>query len=257
MGGDLWSSTDGQRWLRARRGYATAVRVVAASKYTKSKDPERDRKAFLDLDAWYSHREVGRRDVFTVPLTAQKLARVAKWKLSKGTFRPGLLQKVESNTAGLVARTWKELSDKRKRGPKDGGALGRVLLAMRTLDKRLHGVGPATASAVLAPLCEACAFMSDEAMLGCRLFKDARQLKYDHKTFERFLHLMHEKANVLGRGKWVPDDIQRALFAEAVRLRVAPQQWKDAEAGPRRVMKRPAARSSDASAPTISKRRKR
>merc|ERR1712032_423511 len=69
--------------------------------------------------------------------------------------------------------------------------------------------------------------MSDEAMLACKLFDDPRKLKYDHKTFERFLVLMHEKATTLKTGKapWTAEDVQRALFADAIRKQVTAEQW--------------------------------
>merc|ERR1712232_1088088 len=62
------------------------------------------------------------------------------------------------------------------------------------------------------------------------MFQHKGQLRYDHTTFERFLTIMRDKAFKLRTSKapWLAEDVQRALFADAVRNRMTMGQWQEA-----------------------------
>merc|ERR1712113_324801 len=93
--------------------------------------------------------------------------------------------------------------------------------AVKLLDRTLHGVGPATATAVLARQFPwAVAFMSDDAMLASGLFDKVQGIKYDIKTFSDFNKLVQLKSDslnkTLGKKLWTGDAVARALWTEHV-----------------------------------------
>merc|ERR1712194_502256 len=92
----------------------------------------------------------------------------------------------------------------------------------KALDKNLHGVGPATATGLLARSFPASvAFMSDEAMLGCGLFSK----KSDMKTFTTFNEKVQNRARqlnaTLGRREWTGDAVARALWSVEMLAKLA------------------------------------
>lgn len=230
-GANLFRSSDLSAWTLARSNYACAIERLALSKYSKSKDPDSDRKEFVALDTWVTSPD-GNVNCFNGPLTREKLSKVVKWKLSKGSFRPGLQQKVDSNPDAEISEAWRKAAacivrreDNLVRRKNDSDVLSPeslcVMDAIKELDKHLCGVGPATASALLAPIIpDIAAFMSDEALLACGLFANTRTIKYDIKNYGRFNERMLAKARELNAKQkvsdefcWSPEDVQRALFA--------------------------------------------
>lgn len=212
----LFDSADGQRWKEALALYDEALQRVADRK----KDPSK----LQALDKWfYSAKEAKGAEV-----DKAYVCKVAEWKLSRGTFRPGLLQKVQSNSEQAVKKAFAAASESIEEDPAK---------ALKALDAALAGVGPATASAVL---CRAfpnkVAFMSDEAMLGCGLFSKASEIKYDLKTFARFNEIVQQKALELG-APWTGDAVAKALWATRTLQR-------DAAAPKPAVMKVPATKVS-------------
>ncbi|CAD7937582.1 unnamed protein product [Amoebophrya sp. A25] len=182
----------------------------------------------LDADNEFSVRTRSSSEVLTVVPTRQVLSLVVQWKLRRGTFRPGLLQKAESNTDAKLADAWrkaaKAMLDERGKTPGEEAEnkerrTAVALAGIKAIDKELFGVGPATASVLLARvLPEFVAVMSDEALLASGLFDSKGALKYDAKTFSKLNILLLEKAQELTKsgGKkttWVVDDVQRALWA--------------------------------------------
>ena len=124
---DLWDSGDCDAWEEALGQYEAAIRAL-------------DMKGLEELDRWYREELpllVGER---TPPyITREELVRVTKWKMRRGVWRERNMLLVEGNDPGVVRQTTEEafaaVPDPRK---------------PVAIISRLAGVGPATASAVLA-----------------------------------------------------------------------------------------------------------
>ncbi|MCC7104459.1 MAG: hypothetical protein IT307_04890 [Chloroflexi bacterium] len=127
MTGQLWSSHDLEAWQRALLAYPRVVQ-------------EQPSALLHRLDAWYREELpaalVGREPPY---LTPRELVQVVEWKMARGVWRPRNLQLARANDEAAVYAASQEAF---RRAP-DPAAPLRVL-------GRLKGVGPATASAVLA-----------------------------------------------------------------------------------------------------------
>ncbi|KFK38583.1 hypothetical protein AALP_AA3G132600 [Arabis alpina] len=138
-------------------------------------------------------------------LTTSELSQLMKWKLSRGKWRPRLLDFVSSLEDSVV----KSASEKAFKSLPD------ISKAVKELTV-LKGVGPATASAVLAAYAPDIApFMSDEAMeVALGNSKD-----YTLKQYLLFVTKLQEKSKELKlKGEWDgPSDIERALWSCTVR----------------------------------------
>ncbi|CAM9621401.1 unnamed protein product [Choristocarpus tenellus] len=87
------------------------------------------------------------------------------------------------------------------------------LMAAGKGDLKLKGVGPATASAVLAAYCGACPFMADEvidAVMG------TGQRKYTIGEYLQVQQALSEKALELGGDPWDAERVGKALWACAM-----------------------------------------
>ncbi|XP_020591202.1 uncharacterized protein LOC110032029 isoform X2 [Phalaenopsis equestris] len=113
-------------------------------------------------------------------VTQPELRRLLQWKLSRGKWRPRLLEFVSSLSETLVEsaskRAFASLPDLTK-------AVSELTI--------LKGVGPATASAVLAAYApEVAPFMSDEAMVAT--LGNAKE--YTLKKYISFAEILQKKA---------------------------------------------------------------
>ncbi|CAD7923047.1 unnamed protein product [Amoebophrya sp. A120] len=227
----LMKSNSLANWSDARKQYPAALTISTMDEARKLE--------LSKLDHFVSTEFAG-------PLTKEKLSKVVQWKLKKGTFRPGLLQKAESNTKEKLDTAWldatvaiaKTLVEDVKGGGNNSTSIEldkAGVEGVKQLDKHLFGVGPATASAVVAAvLPECCAFMSDEALLGSGVFPESvgkNDLKYTLKIYAEFNKRCVEKAKELNFAAtstrttgaankdanlfiWTADSVQRALYAK-------------------------------------------
>ena len=87
--------------------------------------------------------------------------------------------------------------------------------AIKIFSKEFFGVGPATASAIIAcAYPDYCAFFSDPAALSCGLWKDNKELKYTPKQYASFNKAMQDKAAQLsGKTPVTGNMVQTALWA--------------------------------------------
>lgn len=147
--------------------------------------------------------------VSDVQITQAELSEVMRWKLLRGKARPKLQAYVD------------ELPDATVRAASSAAfalaTKGQVKGALDALSKPLKGVGPATASAILAAYDQRIPFMSDEALalLGGKP-------KYTLAESADLTQLLGRLARVLQRAepagsarRWTAQCVQQAVWAAA------------------------------------------
>ncbi|XP_057973249.1 uncharacterized protein LOC131161480 [Malania oleifera] len=137
-------------------------------------------------------------------ITTPELSKLMQWKLTRGKWRPRLLDYVSSLDESLV----KSASQKAFQSLPD------ISKAVSELTV-LKGVGPATASAVLAAYVpDVAPFMSDEAMLVAL----GHSKDYTLKQYLIFAKKLQGKAKELSSegDSFTPSDVERALWSSAV-----------------------------------------
>jgi hypothetical protein len=137
-------------------------------------------------------------------LAKPELVRLLQWKLSRGKWRPRLMDFVKGLEDAVVesasCKAFAALPDLRK-------AITELTV--------LKGVGPATASAVLAAYApDVAPFMSDEAMVAA--LGNAKE--YTLKQYLAFAEKLQTKSKELSSGEEVftTSDVERALWSSAV-----------------------------------------
>ncbi|KAG2776709.1 hypothetical protein JG687_00013435 [Phytophthora cactorum] len=202
----LWSSSSEAAWAALWARYD----VVLQSQ--KKSD-------LATLDAWYlaTFPPILRVREPEPYVTQQELQHLMEWKLKKGKWRPQLMKFVsglsESEVKQASLNAFKEL----KRGN---------LRAATEALCVLKGVGPATASAVLAAYDENVPFMADEALEAIAGIIGPR--KYTLPHFLSFAEQLHAKAKWLNEQRaanddekagdtesWTAQHVQLCLYVEA------------------------------------------
>jgi hypothetical protein len=186
---DLWNATDPARWQAAFDAYETIL--------------ERQRVDRLPaLDRWYRDElpeAIAGRDPHHI--TLDELVRVTEWKMARGVWRGRNLALVKGNApAEVEAASRRALA----RIPDPTGPIAELA--------RLAGVGPATASAVVAAATPATYPFLDElvAAQAPGLGKPAFTLGY----YRRYADVLRARADVLG-APWTPVRVEQALWARA------------------------------------------
>ncbi|TRY93042.1 hypothetical protein DNTS_025168 [Danionella cerebrum] len=197
----LFACEDPTVWREMQRKYCS---VLEAKSTGKGKVPGK----LLELDKCSSI--AARSECF---LTRAELVKIMEWKLMKGKFRPRLQQLIGSNVEELVQSSSK----------KAFSLLPDVQAAITELCK-LKGVGPATASAILAAGApDKVAFMADEAVES---IAELRPVQYTAKHYARYLQKMLDKASQLNtvdtQQEWTPQQVQRCLWTCAVANQIQP-----------------------------------
>ncbi|XP_050251963.1 uncharacterized protein LOC126698636 [Quercus robur] len=137
-------------------------------------------------------------------ITTAELSKLMQWKLTRGKWRPRLLDFVSSLDEAVV----KSASEKAFQSLPD------VSKAVSELTV-LKGVGPATASAVLAAYApDVAPFMSDEAMVAAL----GNSKDYSLKQYLLFANKLQTKAKELSSENetFTPSDVERALWSSAM-----------------------------------------
>ncbi|KAK7919742.1 hypothetical protein WMY93_011026 [Mugilogobius chulae] len=198
----LFTCEDPATWRKVHQKYWDVVEAKSTAKTDKA--PSK----LLILDKWYQeelHACISNRTERHV--THSELVKLMEWKLTRGKFRPRLQQLVESNSADTVETCSR----------KAFSLLPDVPAAITELSS-LKGVGPATASAVLAAGApEQVAFMSDEAMDS---IPGVTPIQYTVKHYSLYLTKMQEQTKKLNKldhlQDWTPQRLEQCLWALSI-----------------------------------------
>jgi hypothetical protein len=186
---DLWSSTSPAVWQAALDAYAD---VIAAQGVAR----------LAELDAWYRDelpRAIASRD--RAHVTHGEMVRVTEWKMARGVWRGRNLALVRGNPADEVERTSAEAL----------AAVPDPTKPIATLS-RLAGVGPATASAVLAAAAPETYPFFDE-LVGAQV-PGLGEVAFTPAYYGRYAAAIRQRAADLGAA-WTPVMVERALWAHA------------------------------------------
>lgn len=185
----LWSSAVEQRWREALDRYPDVVVAQGVAK-------------LAERDAWYRDelpRAIAARAKPHV--THAELVRVTEWKMSRGVWRARNLVLVRGNDADeVVAASTRALAE-----------IPHPTKPIATMAK-LDGVGPATASAIVAAAAPETYPFFDEIVAAQvpGLGAVAWTLGY----YARYAEALRSRAAALGRG-WTPVMVERAVWANA------------------------------------------
>jgi hypothetical protein len=156
-----------------------------------------------ELDRWYHHelpRAIAARRQPHVTLA--ELVRLAEWKMSRGVWRAPNLVLVRSNDPGAVQEV-------------TAAALALVphpTKPIAMLAKELKGVGPATASGVVAASRPDVYPFFDE--LVAEQLPGLDTVAWTLSYYARYAEALRERATALG-DEWTPASLERALWAHA------------------------------------------
>lgn len=185
----LWTTHESSRWREALDTYETVIERQGS-----------DRLA--ELDRWYRTELpaaiASRREPH---VTLDEMVMLTKWKMTRGKWRARNLSLVQGNEAEEVVRASMEAL----RGVPDATApISRLA--------KLSGVGPATASAVMAAAApEVYPFLDDVA---AEQVPGLGPVKYTLGYYRDYSEALLGKAEIVGRS-WTPVMIERALWAAA------------------------------------------
>ncbi|XP_041431807.1 uncharacterized protein LOC121397877 [Xenopus laevis] len=207
----LFHSEDPKVWQRTSDLYWDVIEAKGTKK-----------KKLISLDKWYQEQLppcIAARP--QKHLTREELVKLMEWKLTRGKFRPRLQQLVASNPDGAVetctGKAFELLPD--------------VSAAINELCQ-LKGIGPATASAVLAAGApELTAFMADEAVES---IPGLTPVQYTLKHYLRYLEELQRKAAALSQAssdKWTPHRVELCLWTWEVAQKLCPNLLVSLESG--------------------------
>lgn len=186
---ELWANDDPAAWAAALDSYPAVVAAKVVSRL-----PE--------LDAWYRDELPGLIASHTPPrVTLDELTRVTEWKMKRGAWRARNLVLVRGNDPAEVERATREafalMPDPRK-------PVARIA--------ELAGVGPATASAVLAAVRPDLYPFFDEDVAA--QVPGLGPVAFTMPYYLRYAARLRERAAALG-GAWTAHAAGQALWAWA------------------------------------------
>lgn len=175
-----------------RRALESYEDVVARQGVAKL--PERDRWYHEELPRVIASRSVAH-------VTLPELVRVTEWKMARGEWRARNLVLVRGNEAKAVVETSTDAIAKIPHPTKPISTLA-----------KLAGVGPATASAVIAATAPDFYPFFDE--LVATQLPELGKVAWTLGYYARYAEALRERARQLG-GDWTPVKLERALWSLA------------------------------------------
>ena len=185
--GDLWTSDSAEEWREALNAYVVVIEAQGVARL-----PELDRWYRDELPATIS----GRRPAH---VSHAELMRVTEWKMARGVWRGRNLALVRGNEPAEVERRSKAAL----------AAIPDPKLPIAEL-ATLAGVGPATASAVVAAAAPELYPFFDE--LVAAQVPGLGEVAFTPAYYGRYAAALRERAAGLG-GEWTPVKVERALWA--------------------------------------------
>ncbi|CAI9115971.1 OLC1v1017001C3 [Oldenlandia corymbosa var. corymbosa] len=194
-----WECADVSLWKAALSSYKSTIETL-------------NKPNLISLDDFYTKELpliINQRNPKPYILT-DELSKLMQWKLTRGKWRPRLLDFVSSLDDDVVKSASQKAFD----------SLPDISKAVKELTV-LKGVGPATASAILAAYAPHVApFMSDEAMEAAI----GNSKDYTLKSYLIFVEELKAKAMELTTEEdpFTPSDVERALWSSAIAARSKP-----------------------------------
>ncbi|XP_074598162.1 protein amun [Brevipalpus obovatus] len=187
------------QWSYVLGQYSTVL--SARAQETRSKPGE-----LIKLDKWYQEQlpKIIQSRGKDRLLVHEELVQVTKWKLWRGKNRAHLLDLVRINTENAVKTVTK------KAFRKIPNNINGAITALTTL----KGIGPATASAVLAAGApECCPFMADECMVSTPGVEATDYTIAEYVVFAEAIKNICERLKEKDpESKWTPHKIELALW---------------------------------------------
>lgn len=181
--------------------YKEALKLKAQQ---KNKKPEE----LLKLDCWYQEelpKLIQSRKEKHV--THSELVQTMKWKLLRGKYRPRLTDLVRINTPAAVMLVSKKAFRK----------LPNLASAIQTLSS-LKGIGPATASAILAAGApELAPYMADECLMAIPECQAIDYTVQEYLIFTEQIQVAVERLNAADKNRsWTPHKVEKALWTYCI-----------------------------------------
>lgn len=188
----LWQAQECADWHAALDGYTSVIRAQQVN-------------GLAELDMWYRTELPAVLAARKPPyLTRDELERVTKWKMKRGVWRERNRLLVISNDAATVKRTCKQALEAVP-DPREPV----------TLLSTLAGVGPATASAVLASYAPAVYPFFDD--LVAIQIPSLGKVAFTPVYYLRYAAALRERAAQLNAGcrhrEWTAQELSQALWA--------------------------------------------
>lgn len=183
----LWQSSSVREWSRALNSYDEVIAAQGVA-------------SLRDHDDWYRNELPALMEARKPPyITLVELVRVTRWKMSRGRWRARNLQLVQGNDPAGVLHASRD-------------ALGALEHPTRPISilSTLAGVGPATASAVVAAVApDRFPFFED---LVAEQIPGLGKVAYTLGYYTRFSAALRDRAGKLG-GNWTAESVGRAIWA--------------------------------------------
>ena len=195
----LWKSTNLEDWKKVQESYYDMIR---------------EHKVY-ELERWFRETLPGIM-VTQNYLTKEQGIKLIQWKGTRGKFRPALVKYAREQDGDALRQASKDAFDILRSGSNGDSIDAKYVMEALSRLTELRGIGPATASAILAAMDERVPFMSDEALLIC-----LGKREYTAKAYRNLLDCMNHKYKEIsdattGSHDLSIKDIEAALFATSV-----------------------------------------
>jgi len=190
----LWRSADVSEWQTALEGYDTAIAALPNAK-------------LAGHDAWYrADLPALLRARAPMHVTHDEMVRITEWKMARGVWRAPNLVLVRNNPPGAV-----------EAATSDAAALLDVPAKALAAVSALGGVGPATASAVLAVMAPERFPFFDEIVTGqvAPHVEGMGKIAWTAPYYRKYAAALVARAHALANG-WHATMVERALWAHGV-----------------------------------------